>query len=189
MRREHALRAFAHPTSVCGDEVTLPEARRRRLLAAMQEADSAGVVLYGNAWQGDYLRYGCDFGILEGHGIAILSADGTLDLFLDSATEAERAQVEAPAAHVHFAADIAGSVAARLAPMGNRRILAAPRRFLPNGLVNERVALEDGTALLDSLLMRKLPAEIEAIRPAAQIADDAYGAFRAAGGPGRAQYG
>jgi Xaa-Pro dipeptidase len=142
--------------------VSLRETRRRRLLAAMQEADIAGVVLYGNAWQGDYLRYGCDFGILEGHGVAIVSADGTLDLFLDSATEAERAQVEVADAHVEFAPDIADSVAARLAPMGNRRVLAAPRRFLPNSLVNEGLALEDGTALLDGLLMHKLPAEIAA---------------------------
>ncbi|TMJ33063.1 MAG: hypothetical protein E6G96_05375, partial [Alphaproteobacteria bacterium] len=166
--------------------MSLREARRRRLLTAMQAADIAAIVLYGNAWQGDYLLYGCDLGILEGHGVVIVSADGTLDLFLDSATEAERAQVEAADAHVEFAPDIAGSVAARLAPMGNRRVLAAPRRFLPNGLVNEGLALEDGTALLDGLLMHKLPAEIAAIRRAAHMADDAYAAFRAAVRPRRA---
>jgi hypothetical protein len=71
------------------NKVTLGEARRRRLLAAMAEADVEGLVLYGNAWQGDYLRYGADFGILEGHGIAVVSSDGTLELFLDSATEAD----------------------------------------------------------------------------------------------------
>jgi Xaa-Pro aminopeptidase len=117
-----------------------------------------------------------------------VSVDGTLDLFLDSATEAERAQVEVADAHVEFAPDIAGSVAARLAPMGNRRVCAAPRRFLPNALVNEGLALENGTALLDELLMHKLPAEIAAIRRAAHMADDAYAAFRAAVRPGRAQY-
>ena len=45
--------------------------RRRKLTAAMREAGIAHMVLYGNAWQGDYLRYGADFGILEGHGIAL----------------------------------------------------------------------------------------------------------------------
>jgi Xaa-Pro dipeptidase len=36
--------------------------------------------------------------------------------------------------------------------------------------------------------MHKLPAEIEAVRRAAQMADDAYAAFREAVRPGRAQY-
>jgi Xaa-Pro dipeptidase len=167
---------------------SLAQARRARLLAAMDEADVAGVVLYGNAWQGDYLRYGADFGILEGHGIAVLSAEGTLDLFVDSATEAERAEVEVADATIHFASDIARAVAARLERMGNRRMLAAPRRFMPNALINARASLEDGTALLDTLLMHKLPAEIEAIRRAARMADDAYEAFCAAVRSGRAQY-
>ena len=55
---------------------TLADARRRRLLAAMQAAGIDEIVVYGNAWQGDYLRYVADFGILEGHGIAVIAADG-----------------------------------------------------------------------------------------------------------------
>ena len=74
-------------------------------MAAMREAGIAQMVLYGNAWQGDYLRYGADFGILEGHGIALMSAAGEVELFLDSATEADRAEVEAPGVNVHFAAE------------------------------------------------------------------------------------
>ncbi len=50
------------------------EARRRHLLTAMADAGIEHVVLYGNAWQGDYLRYAADFGILEGHGIALVSS-------------------------------------------------------------------------------------------------------------------
>jgi Xaa-Pro aminopeptidase len=93
-----------------------------------------------------------------------------------------------PDATVHFASDIARAVAARLERAGNRPMLVAPRRFMPNALINARVSLDDGTALLDTLLMHKLPAEIEAIRRAARMADDAYGAFRAAVRSGRAQY-
>ena len=81
----------------------LAEERRRRLLAAMAEAGIAELVLYGNAWQGDYLRYAADFGILEGHGIAVMQADGTTELFLDSATEAERAEAETPGVKIRFA--------------------------------------------------------------------------------------
>jgi Xaa-Pro dipeptidase len=168
----------------------LAEARRRHLLTAMADAGIERVVLYGNAWQGDYLRYAADFGILEGHGIAVVSSDGATELFLDSATEAERAEAETPGLKIHFAADIARAVGARLDRVANHRLAAAPRRFLPNWLADEgrSFALEDGTALLDRLLMHKLPAEIAALRRAAQMADDAYAVFRDAVKPGRRQY-
>jgi Xaa-Pro dipeptidase len=168
----------------------LADERRRRLLDAMAEAGIAEMVLYGNAWQGDYLRYAADFGILEGHGIAVVSADGTTELFLDSATEAERAEAEVPGARVHIAADIARAVGARLDRVANHRLAGAPRRFLPSWLADKSrsFALEDGTALLDKLMMHKLPAEIAVLRRAAQMADDAYAVFRQAVKPGRRQY-
>jgi Xaa-Pro dipeptidase len=166
------------------------EERRRRLLAAMLDAGIDEIVLYGNAWQGDYLRYGADFAMLEGHGIAVVSSDGAVELFLDSATEAERAEAEASGARIHFDADIVRAVGARLGGAANRRRAAAPRRLLPSGLAEERrgVAFKDATALLDRLLTHKLPAEIAVLRRAAQLADDAYAAFRAAVKPGRRQY-
>jgi len=52
----------------------LAQERRRRLLAAMADAGIEHIVLYGNAWQGDYLRYATDFGILEGHGLALVAS-------------------------------------------------------------------------------------------------------------------
>src|SRR5438876_11296949 len=107
----------------------LARERQRRLLGAMADAGIEHVVLYGNAWQGDYLRYATHFGILEGHGIAVLSCDGAIELFLDSATEAERAESEAPENKINFAADIARSVAVRLDRAANRPLAAAPRRF------------------------------------------------------------
>src|SRR6516165_959542 len=159
----------------------LAEARRRHLLTAMADAGIEHIVLYGNAWQGDYLRYAADFGILEGHGIALVASDGATELFLDSATEAERAEAETPGIKIHFAADVARAVGARLDRLANDRLAAAPRRFLPNWLADKgrSFALEDATALLDRLLMHKLPAE---------MADDAYAVFRDAVKPGRRQY-
>ena len=164
--------------------------RRRRLAAAMAEAGIDEMVLYGNAWQGDYLRYATDFGILEGHGIALVAADGTVDLFVDSVVEAERAEAEVPDIRVAFAGDIAGAIGVRLDRIANHRLAAAPRRFLPKWLTDSErsFALDDGTALVDRLLMHKLPAEIDAIRRAAKIADDAYVVFRAGVRPGRPQY-
>jgi Xaa-Pro aminopeptidase len=168
----------------------LGAARRERLLAEMRAAGIDAIVAYGNAWQGDYLRYVSDFGILEGHGIAVIAADGGVELFLDSATDADRAEVEAPGITVRLAGDIARAVGARLNRVANHRLAAAPRKFLPAWLAEPArgFAIEDGTALLDRLLMHKLPAEIAAIRRAARLADDAYGEFIKAVAPGRRQY-
>jgi Xaa-Pro aminopeptidase len=170
--------------------MTLADERRRRLLAAMAEAGIDEMVLYGNAWQSDYLRYAADFGILEGHGIAVVSSDGTAELFLDSASEAERAEAETAGATIHFAADIARAVGGRLDRVANHRLAAAPRRLLPNWLADSgrSFALAEGTALLDRLLMHKLPAEIAVLKRAARLADDAYAVFRAAVKAGQAQY-
>jgi len=168
----------------------LAQERRRRLLAAMADAGIAEMVLYGNAWQGDYLRYAADFGMLEGHGIAVMAADGTTELFLDSATDLERAEAETSGVKIQFAIDIARAVEARLDRVANRRVAAAPRRFVPRWLADKdrSFALEDGTKLLDRLLMHKLPGEIAVLRRAAKMADDAYVAFLKAVKPGRPQY-
>jgi len=166
----------------------LAQERRRRLAAALEAAGIDEIVVYGNGWQGDYLRYVADFGIVEGDGIAVMGADGGVELYLDSATEAERAEAEAPGIAVRLAPDAARAAGARLARAGNRRLAAAPRRMLPRGLADAIPAIADATALLDRLLMHKLPAEIDAIRRAAALADDAYEAFRAAVVPGRRQY-
>jgi Xaa-Pro dipeptidase len=167
----------------------LAEQRRQRLAAVMRAADISTLLLYGNAWQGDYLRYGTDFGILEGHGIALVSAAGGIELYLDSATDAERAEVEAPDVTVQFAADIVSAVAARLEET-NGRLAAAPRGFLPRALLDaaRNLTLEDATARLDGLLMRKTAGEIAALRHAARIADTAYEKFRDAVRPGRRQF-
>src|ERR1700691_5093821 len=168
----------------------LAEERRQRLTAAMRKAGIGHMVLYGNAWQGDYLRYGADFGILEGHGIALIAADGEVELFLDSATDAERAELEAPQVKVHLAPDIARVVGARLDRVANAHIAAAPRRFLPRWLTDatRSFKLDDATALVDRLLMHKSASEIAAVRRAAQIADEAYVEFLRAVRPGRRQY-
>lgn len=168
----------------------LARERQDRLAAAMREAGIAHMVLYGNAWQADYLRYAADFGILEGHGMALVSADGAVELFLDSASEAERAEVETLDVQVHLAPDIAATLGARLDRVANHPIAAAPRRFLPSRLADKgrNFTLADGTALVDRLLMHKLPDEIAALRRAARLADDAYAVFREAVRPGRRQF-
>src|SRR5579863_10338605 len=140
----------------------LADERRQKLAAAMSEAGIAHMLLYGNAWQGDYLRYGSDFGILEGHGIALVSTAGEVELYLDSATDAERAEVEAPDIGVHFVQNIAGAVGARLEGRTDGRLAAAPRRFVPRWLTDpaRSFVLDDATTLVDKLLMHKIEGEI-----------------------------
>ena len=70
----------------------LAQDRRNRLRAAMNEAGIEALVVYGNSWQSDYLRYVADFSSLEGHGMAVVAPDGSVELFVDSAAEAERAE-------------------------------------------------------------------------------------------------
>jgi Xaa-Pro aminopeptidase len=168
----------------------LAEQRRRRLLEAMAEAKLDAIVVYGNAWQGDYLRYATNFGILEGHGIAVVNRDGTTQLYLDSAVEIERADAETSGLELHLVRDIAQSVGKRLSRGGNARMAAAPLGFMPKRLVEQtqEFKLEDGTALVDRLLMHKMPEEIAAIRKAAKLADDGYIVFKDAARPGRKQY-
>src|ERR1700730_16262345 len=135
------------------DASTLATARGQRLLAEMRAAGIDEIVVYGNAWQGDYLRYVSDFGILEGDGIAVIAADGATELFLDSATDAERAEVEAAGVAVRWVSDIARAVGARLDRVANHRLAAAPRRFLPKWLPGRRsnVTHQGETAPLSTL--------------------------------------
>ena len=54
----------------------LAQQRRDRLLAEMQKAGIDAIIAFGTNWQEAYLRYVSDFCILEGSGVAVLTADG-----------------------------------------------------------------------------------------------------------------
>ena len=141
--------------------------RRKRLLQEMAGEGVDVLVLYGNAWQNDYLRYATDFGILEGQAIAIVSEDG-VTLYLDSALEADRAEVECDGIEVVHAPDLIGAVDKALNRFNNRRIGAAPARLIPRKIAARAkdLNLGDRTPFLDRLLMGKIASEIDAIRRA-----------------------
>ena len=132
--------------------------RRTRLIDAMPDAGLDALLLYGNAWQGDYLRYATDFGILEGQALAIFGSDGHVTLYLDSPLEVERAQVECPGVDVVHAADLVSEVERALVRLGNRRIGVAPQRLMPRRIAARAhdLNLSDQTSFLDRLLMGKL---------------------------------
>ncbi|MFN8925652.1 MAG: M24 family metallopeptidase [Rhodospirillales bacterium] len=164
--------------------------RRGRLLAAMAAEDLDAVVLYGNAWQNDYMRYAADFGILEGEAIAVVTRDGQVTLHLDDPGEGERASLECPDVAIVVAPDLVGTVGALLTRLGNRRTAAGPKRHLPHGLAKRRdeFRFEDATRLLDRLLMVKAEDELAAVRRASRLADEGYAVFRDAARAGRQDF-
>src|SRR3954470_6637341 len=164
--------------------------RKQRLVEAMAESGIDMLLVYGNAWQSDYLRYTTDYSILEGQGLALVRADGQVTLYLDSPLEVDRAQIECPAVEVVHAPDLIATVDKALDRFRNQRIGAAPYRLLPRRLAARAkdLHLNDQTAFLDHLLMRKLDSEIAVLRRAAKLADEGYAVFRNAARPGRADY-
>jgi Xaa-Pro dipeptidase len=164
--------------------------RKKRLLAAMAESAIDMLVVYGNAWQSDYLRYTTDYSILEGQALALVRSDGHVTLYLDSPLEIDRAAIECPALDIVHAPNLLAEVDLALDRFRNQRIGAAPWRLLPRRIAarSNDLKLADQTAFLDRLLMNKLPSEIAAMRRAAKLADEGYAVFRAAAQPGRADY-
>jgi Xaa-Pro aminopeptidase len=166
------------------------EDRKKRLMAAMAEAGIDMLVVYGNAWQGDYLRYTTDFSSLEGQALALVRADGHVTLYLDSPLEVDRAQVDTPGNEVVHAPNLLAAVDEALNRFRNQRIGAAPYRLLPRRIAARAkdLNLDDQTSFLDRLLMHKVESEIGAMRRAAKLADDGYAVFRQAARVGRADY-
>jgi len=168
----------------------LAHARKARLTDAMAEAGLDLLVVYGNAWQNDYLRYATDFGILEGQALALVRGDGQVTLYLDSPLEVGRAQIDCPGLEVIHAPDLVGDVDGALDRFRNQRIGAGPHRLLPRRIAarSQDLKLSDQTALIDHLLMAKFDQEVDAIRHAARLADSGYEVFRHAARSGRADY-
>jgi Xaa-Pro aminopeptidase len=168
----------------------IADERRKRLTDAMQESGLDAMLVYGNAWQGDYLRYSTDFGILEGQGLAIVRGDGHVTLYVDNALEADRAALDCPNIEVVLTADLVGDVNAALSRMRNQSMGAAPQRLLPRAIAARagELKITDETGFVDRLLMNKLDGEIAAIRKAAKLADAGYKVFLQAARAGRADY-
>jgi Xaa-Pro aminopeptidase len=160
--------------------------RSQRVAAHLKEAGHDAVLLYGNAWQGDYLRFATGFGCIEGHALALVHADGTVRLYVESPEEAERAAVDCPWLDVSWSPDVLAEVDAALARLGNARVGVAPRGLMPYRFAAR--PLTDATAGFDSIMMRMGQAEQDAVRRAAAMADRGYQVFMQAARVGRAEY-
>jgi len=165
---------------------TIVAVRQERMAALLERQGWDAAVIYGNGWRAEFLRYVSDFGICEGHGVAIVTRHG-VTLLVESPFEAERARTECPGVSVHLVGDIFGAVSQHLD--GYDRVGAAPAAFMPSGLVGALpVGTADASALLAEILMLKAEAEVEAVHNAARMADEGYAVFRAATRPGRMEY-
>src|SRR4051794_40146959 len=85
--------------------VSASKAHLARTAILHEEMERAGVdalLVYGNSWHADSLRYATDFGIQEGQALALVAKDGSVTLLLDDQAEAERA-AEDEACEVLFA--------------------------------------------------------------------------------------
>jgi Xaa-Pro aminopeptidase len=154
----------------------IADERKKRLTDAMKDAGLDALLVYGNAWQGDYLRYSTNFGILEGQALAIVRSDGHITLYVDSALEADRAALACPGVECVMAIDLVGEVDQAMNRMRNQRIGAAPQRLLPRRIAarSKDLNLSDETGFVDRLLMGKLDSEIAAIRKSANGVDDNF---------------
>ncbi len=170
--------------------MVIADDRKARLIEAMAEAGLDVLLVYGNAWQGDYLRYATDFGILEGQALAFVRNDGHVTLYLDSPIEVDRAQLDCPGVEAIHAPDLIAEVDGALDRLRNQRIGAAPQRLLPRRIAARArdLNLSDQTSFVDRLLMGKMESEIAATRRAAKVADEGYRVFMNAARPGRADY-
>ncbi len=168
---------------------TIAEERSARLRAAMAEQGTDALVVFGNAWQADYLRYATDFAAVEGDALAVVTPSETR-LFVELPAEAERAALACPDIAAEASDDIVGAARAYLKRLGNRSVASAPATIVPFGLSqpDDATRIDDATAMVDRLLIAKLPSEIDAIARAAALADRGYRAFMEAARPGRREY-
>ena len=164
-------------------------ARKSALKEAMKRENVEVLVLFGNNWHADHLRYATDFGIQEGQGVALVREDGSITLILDDPAECERARVDA-ACETIYAPALVAEAKKQLSRAGNHNIAAAPYHLLPYGLLHgdKDLRVTDGAKIVERLLMNKMEIEIAAVRKAAALADEGYAIFRNAARPGRKDY-
>ena len=109
--------------------MTIADDRRRRLLAAMADDKLDALLVYGNAWQGDYLRYTTDYAAFEGQALALVRGDGHVTLYLDSPLEVDRASLDCPDLEIVHAPKLLDEVDQALDRFRNQRVGAAPWRL------------------------------------------------------------
>jgi len=149
------------------------------------------LVVAGDPWRSDYLRYATDLTPSEGQVFAFVERESVVRVITESPVEAARFRAEQGDLQVTWSLSPIEEAEAAIRSLGSSaRIGLAPVAAIPLRLAAGplRASLEPATALLDRLMLRKSALEIDALRSAAALADDGYAAFREAASAGRPEY-
>ena len=168
----------------------LHQARYAQIQSAMQTHGVDALLLAGNAWRSDYLRYAVDVTPMEGEAVALITLDNPPQLWVQHPAEADRIRAERSHLAVHHQADHQGAVLQAMGQWGHARWAAAPGSALPWGLAQGpwSATVPATTAWLDRLMVNKLPAEADAVERSARLADEGYAVFAQAARPGRREF-
>jgi len=168
----------------------LREQRAARLRKAMAQAGMDVLLVAGDAWRSDYIRYAIDVTPMEGLAIAVIDRSGATRVFVDNPVEARRIAAEQPQLEVSWSPSPIAQANAAVAAVAADRLGLAPVHVLPQRLA--RRASSDGlaktTQMLDALMVRKSGEEADAVQRAVTLADDGYAVFRRAARAGRREY-
>jgi Xaa-Pro dipeptidase len=168
----------------------LREERGERLNAAMAKEGFDLLAVVANPWRSDALRYTTGVALTEGYAVALIERSGATRLLVESPDEAARIAVEHPELKLSWSGSAVVEAERLLAEAGKRSIGLAPRVALPYRLAKgpHAAGVAKASAMLDRLMMKKSPAEIEAVRRASAMADDGYTVFMKAARIGRPEY-
>ncbi|MBL0422660.1 aminopeptidase P family protein [Ramlibacter sp. AW1] len=167
----------------------LAEEREQRLRTAMQQAGLQALVVAGDAWRSDYLRYAVDLTPMEGLAVALVVPGAATRVFVEHPAEARRIAAELPGCSVGWHADPQRSALEAVAALAFERVGLAPAPAAPALLARSLGAQAPlATRLMDELMVRKSPLEADAVARATALADEGYDVFRRAAVPGKREF-
>lgn len=168
----------------------LQDQRAGRLREAMAQAGLDALVVAGDAWRSDYIRYAIDVTPMEGLALAVIRRDGATQVFVESPSEAGRIAAEQPTLEVSWGTAPIAQAEAALASLAAQSLGLAPSHLLPLRLAQGPGAgsISAATAMLDKLMVRKSREEADAVARAVVLADEGYAVFREAARVGRREY-
>jgi Xaa-Pro aminopeptidase len=148
------------------------------------------LVVAGDPWRSDYLRYAADITPTDGQVFALIEREGHVQVLAEHPAEAARFHAEQPDMRVSWSPFPIEDAEAATRSFGRRRIALAPLAAVPYRLATGALAssMASATAMLDRLMLRKSPSEVDALRRAAALADEGYAVFREAARVGRPEY-
>lgn len=169
---------------------SLRDERAGRLRAAMADVGMNLLVLTGDAWRSDYLRFALDITPMEGQVVALIYGNQTTRVFVEHPAEAARLAAEQPQLAVQWSSDTLAQVLMTLGSEDMRHAGLAPTHSAPLRLARGPLGagMAAATAMLDRLMVCKSPAEADAVERAVALADDGYEVFRKAAQPGMKEY-